>query len=52
LKSLGCEAKKKLSVDLAAEQRIVDIGARFALLWYWWSFFRDARCDPPEKTAP
>jgi hypothetical protein len=33
LKSLGRETKKKLGADLAAERRIVDIGARFVLFW-------------------
>jgi hypothetical protein len=30
---------------------IVDIGAPIALIWYWWTFFRDAR-SPPEKPPP
>jgi hypothetical protein len=21
---------------------VIDIGAQIALLWYWWTFFRDA----------
>jgi hypothetical protein len=31
---------------------IVDFGAPIALLWYWWTFFRNARRGPPEKPAP
>jgi hypothetical protein len=31
---------------------IVDFGAPLALIWYWWTFFRDARRTPPEKPAP
>ena len=30
---------------------IVDFGAPIALIWYWWTFFRDARRGPPEKPA-
>ena len=30
----------------------VDIGAPLALFWHWWTFFRDARRDPPGKPAP
>jgi hypothetical protein len=28
---------------------VVDIGAPLALIWYWWTFFRDARRGPSEK---
>jgi hypothetical protein len=31
---------------------IVDFGAPLALLWYWWTFFRDARRSPSEKLPP
>jgi hypothetical protein len=31
---------------------IVDFGSPLALIWYWWTFFRDARPGPPEKPAP
>ena len=31
---------------------IVDFGLPIALLWYWWTFFRDARRGPPERPAP
>jgi hypothetical protein len=31
---------------------IVDFGAPLALIWYWWTFFRNARRGPPEKPAP
>ena len=30
---------------------IVDFGAPFALIWYWWTFFRDVCRGPPEKPA-
>ena len=28
---------------------VVDIGAPIALIWYWWTFFRDARRGPSGK---
>jgi hypothetical protein len=31
---------------------IVDFGAPLALIWYWWTFFRDARRSPSEKLPP
>ena len=31
---------------------IVDFGAPLTLIWYWWTFFRNARRSPPEKPAP
>ena len=31
---------------------IVDFGAPLALIWYWWTFFRNTRRVPPEKPAP
>jgi hypothetical protein len=31
---------------------VIDIGAPLALIWYWWTFFRDARRGPPQKPAP
>jgi hypothetical protein len=31
---------------------IVDFGAPLALLWYWWTFFRNVRRGSPEKPAP
>jgi hypothetical protein len=31
---------------------VVDFGAPLALLWCWWTFFRDARRSPSEKPAP
>jgi hypothetical protein len=30
----------------------VDIGAPLALIWYWWTFFRDARRGPTGKRPP
>jgi hypothetical protein len=34
---------------------LIDYGAPIALIWYWWTFFRDARraglkAPPPRKT--
>jgi hypothetical protein len=31
---------------------LVDFGAPLALIWYWWTFFRDARRGPPGKPPP
>ena len=31
---------------------VVDFGAPLVLIWYWWTFFRNARRGPPEKPAP
>ena len=31
---------------------IVDFGAPLALIWYWWTFFRNARRGPSEKLPP
>jgi hypothetical protein len=31
---------------------VVDIGAPLALIWYWWTFFRNARRSPPGKPPP
>ena len=31
---------------------IVDFGAPLALIWYWWTFFRNMRRGSPEKPAP
>src|ERR1700733_8300776 len=31
---------------------VVDIGAPLALIWYWWTFFRNARRGPPGKPPP
>ena len=30
---------------------VVDIGAPLALIWFWWTFFRDARRGPPWETS-
>jgi hypothetical protein len=30
----------------------VDIGAPLALIWYWWTFFRNARRGPAGKRPP
>ncbi len=31
---------------------VIDVGAPIALLWYWWTFFLDARRGPSEKLPP
>ena len=31
---------------------IFGFGAPLALIWYWWTFFHNARRGPPEKPAP
>ena len=31
---------------------LVDIGAPLALLWYWWTFFRDLRSNRARSPAP
>jgi hypothetical protein len=31
---------------------VVDIGAPLALIWFWWTFFRDARRGSPGKRPP
>jgi hypothetical protein len=31
---------------------VVDIGAPIALIWYWWTFFRNARRGHPERPPP
>ena len=31
---------------------VVDIGAPLALIWFWWTFFRDARRVPAGKRPP
>ena len=31
------------STPIPGLDAVVDIGAPLALLWYWWTFFRDAR---------
>ena len=30
----------------------IDIGAPIALIWYWWTFFRDARRGAPRNPPP
>ena len=37
------------STPIPGLDAVIDIGAPIALLWYWWTFFRDARRGPPEK---
>jgi hypothetical protein len=31
------------STPIPGLDAVVDVGAPLALLWYWWTFFRDAR---------
>ena len=31
---------------------LVDIGAPLALLWYWWTFFRDLRSNGARRPTP
>jgi hypothetical protein len=31
---------------------VVDIGAPIALLWYWYTFFRDLRANQAKPPAP
>jgi hypothetical protein len=40
------------STPIPGLDAVIDIGAPVALIWYWWTFFRDARRRPPEKPAP
>ena len=37
------------STPIPGLDAVIDIGAPIALIWYWWTFFRDARRGPPEK---
>jgi hypothetical protein len=30
----------------------IDIGTPIALIWYWWTFFRDARRSAPRSPPP
>ena len=40
------------TVPIPGLDAVVDIGAPLALIWYWWTFFRDARRGPTEKRRP
>jgi hypothetical protein len=40
------------SIPIPGLDAVIDIGAPLALIWYWWTFFRDARRGPPQKPAP
>ena len=40
------------STPIPGLDAVIDIGAPLALIWYWWTFFRDARRGPPKKPAP
>jgi hypothetical protein len=40
------------TVPIPGLDAVVDIGAPLALIWYWWTFFRDARRGPSEKRRP
>ncbi len=50
----GCAAGMLVlpSTPIPGLDAVIDIGAPIALIWYWWTFFRDARRRPPEKPAP
>ena len=37
------------STPIPGLDAVIDVGAPLALIWYWWTFFRDARRGPPEK---
>jgi len=37
------------STPIPGLDAIIDVGAPIALIWYWWTFFRDARHGPPDK---
>ena len=37
------------AIPIPGLDAVVDIGAPLALLWYWWTFFRDARRVPSGK---
>jgi hypothetical protein len=39
------------STPIPGLDTVVDIGALIALLWYWWTFFRDARRGGPKAPA-
>ena len=40
------------STPIPGLDAVIDIGAPLALIWYWWTVFRDARRRQPEKPAP
>src|SRR5580704_4207379 len=40
------------STPIPGLDAVIDIGAPLALIWYWWTFLRNARRGPPEKPAP
>jgi hypothetical protein len=39
------------STPIPGLDAVVDIGAPIALLWYWWTFFRDARPGGAKASA-
>ena len=39
------------STPIPGLDAVVDIGAPLALLWYWWTFFRDARRGGAKASA-
>jgi hypothetical protein len=40
------------STPIPGLDAVIDIGAPIALIWYWWTFFRDARRGHLKKPAP
>jgi hypothetical protein len=40
------------STPIPGLDAIMDIGAPLILIWYWWTFFRDAMCGGPKPPAP
>jgi len=39
------------STPIPGLDAVVDIGAPLILIWYWWTFFRDARRNGPMSSA-
>jgi hypothetical protein len=37
------------AIPIPGLDAVVDVGDPLALLWYWWTFFRDARRVPSGK---
>ena len=40
------------STPIPGLDAVIDIGAPLALIWYWWTFFRNTRRGPSEKLRP
>jgi hypothetical protein len=39
------------SIPIPGLDAVIDIGAPIALLWFWWTFFRDARRGGSKASA-